>query len=269
MRIALAQTGLEPATTDEALAELTRLAGAARDGGARLIVFPELFMCGYGDTERVRGLALSSAALEALLEPVARRIGVALCVGYAERAQDGIYNAALLVDASGRQCLNYRKMHLWETFETDTFRPGGLPAIAELDGIRIGILICFDLDFPVAMQDLARRGADLVLVPSATTMPYRIVPEAQVPVRAYENALFVAFCNRAASECEPGYAGASTVAAPDGSVLARAALSRPDLVFADIDLAAAAGYRQAHRYVEQQRSDIFPLRDLSARGGAR
>ena len=269
MRIALAQTSLAPASIDEALAELARHAEAARRGGADLVLFPELFMCGYGDAERVRDLALPATALRDLLEPIARRAGAALCVGYAERTQEGAYNAALLVDPSGRQLLNYRKMHLWEAFERASFRPGDLPAIAVLDGIRVGILICFDLDFPVTAQDLARRGADLILVPSATTLPYRIVPEAQVPVRAYENALFVAFCNHAPSACGPDYAGASTVAAPDGSVLARATSAGPDLVFADIDLAANAAYRQAHRYADQQRGDLFPLRDLTAAGDAR
>lgn len=269
MRIALAQTSLAPASTDEALAELARHAEAARRGGAGLVLFPELFLCGYGDAQRVRDLALPAATLADLLGPIARHAGVALCVGYAERGQEGLYNAALLVDASGAPRLNYRKMHLWETFESTVFTPGDLPAIAVLDGIRTGILICFDLDFPATAQDLARRGADLILVPSATTLPYHIVPEAQVPVRAYENAVFVAFCNHAPSACRTDYAGASTVAAPDGSVLARAAPARPDLVFADIDLAATAAYRQAHRYADRQRGDLFPLRDLTAEGETR
>lgn len=193
------------------------------------------------------------------LGAIAAEVGIGIVAGYAERQDQHIYNAALFVDASGAIVANYRKMHLWGAYEQAVFTSGSPGQVFPLSpDLKAGLLICFDLDHPVTVQDLAARGADIVLVLSATSSGYGIVPRSQVPVRAYENSIFLAFCNQAGQQPYEAFLGLSTVAAPDGSVLAVCRENEADLVFADIDPQAFAAYRAEHGYAAQLRRDLFP-----------
>lgn len=261
MQLALAQTDFTPSSVAEALAEIDKRAREAARAGAALIAFPELFMCGYLDADSARDLSLTAAVLARHLGEIARSHGLAICTGYSERDGDALYNAALLVGSGGEVLLNYRKMHLWGELEKSLFMPGEPSPVVEVQpSFFLGVLICYDLDFPVTMQDLQRRGAEMALVISATGRDYAIVPRIQAPARAYENSMFLAFCNRVDGAGD--FAGESAVLAPDGSVLVRAADRREALLIAELDGRRWAGYRAAHRYVDDQRTDHFPLRLL-------
>lgn len=258
-RLALAQTAEPPRSYGDATAMIDRCAAEAAAGGAGLVMLPELALCGYGDPDLTRQLAMSQSETVDVLAPIARRHGVAILTGYAERDGDRCFNAALVASSSGECLANYRKTHLWGGYESEVFLPGTPGQVFALTPeLNAGLLICFDLDHPVTAQDLAARGADILLVVSATSDDYRIVPKAQVPARAYENSVFLAFCNQAGRQNGAAYAGLSTVAAPDGRVLARGAPDASDMVFADIEPAAYAAYRQAHRYADQLRRDLYP-----------
>ncbi len=258
LRTALSQGWGQPSSLEESLSSLTQAADRAAKGGAALLLAPELALSGYGDPEATRRLSLDVEEATLRVGAIARAHGLAIATGYCERLQAGFANAALLVGADGRQMLNYRKMHLWGDFEEAIFQSGALGGLVDIGGLKTGMLICFDLDHPVTMQDLAARGADLVLVLSATTRPYDVVPMAQVPARAYENSLFVAFCDQAGPQNGSDFVGLSTVCAPDGSVIARAGSDAGDMIFADLDRSAFAAYRQAHRYAGLLRRDLFP-----------
>lgn len=252
-RIALAQTALAPGSIDASVAQLQHLAANARRGGADLLMLPEAFLCGYGSADSMRRLSIShdDPAFGQVLD-TARRNGLTLLVGYAERAGPEIFNAAALISASGMLLSNYRKIHLWGDIERAAFSPGDASTVVELrPGLRSAVLICYDLEFPHVAQDLAEREVDLILVISATNAPYQVVPDHLVPARAYENSLFVAFCNHAAGVGD--FVGLSRVAAPDGSFIAGACGSAPELVFADIDLPAFAAYRAHHQYRRDRR----------------
>lgn len=267
LRIALAQTGGQPGSIERSLAELARHAADAAKAGAAFLLLPELALSGYGDPAKTRSLALTVDTATARVGAIARSHGIGILVGYCEKFAEGHANAALLVAADGRRLLNYRKMHLWGAYEEAIFTPGGPGEVIDLcEGIKAGVLICFDLDHPVTAQDLVARGADVVLVLSGTTKPYGVVPLVQVPARAYENSVFVAFCDQAGPQNGCDFVGLSTVAAPDGSVLTRAGAAAGELVFADLDPTAYEAYRSAHRYADQLRRDLYPapqrLRDL-------
>jgi predicted amidohydrolase len=251
---------------EEALSLVSGFAVEAAAGSADLLILPELALSGYGDIELTKNLALGLDQASARLGEIARTHGIGLLVGYSEKLGDGFANSAIMLDADGRQLLNYRKMHLWGDYEEEMFVPGARGEVVELrPGIKAGVLICFDLDHPVTAHDLTSRGADVILALSATSHPYDVVPMAQVPARAYENSVFVAFCNQAGSQNGFDFIGLSTVVAPDGSVLARAGRSAGEFVIAHLDLSSFDDYRRGHRYAEKLRRDIFPEPlDLSA-----
>ncbi len=263
LRLALAQTAFAPTSVGEAIDAVGRLAAEAAERGATFLMLPETFLSGYGDETAARALSLSSKEAYRALAPIATANRLDLLAGYSEREDDLLFNSALLVSSIGEILLNYRKMHLWGSFERRIYGQGvPAPTVRLSVGMSVGVLICFDLEFAAAAQDLVRRGADLVAVISATSLPYEIVPRSLVPARAYENAAFVAFCNRVGEHHGAQYVGLSCVAAPDGSMLARAAADEEALVVADIDPDRFAPYIRKHRYHTLQRTDIFPLRPL-------
>ncbi len=107
---------------------------------------------------------------------IAADSGLAILYGYPERVGDQVFNSAQLIDRDGRVLANYRKSHLYGELDTSTFEPGaGDFAIVGLDGVNVGILICYDVEFPEAVRALALAGADVVAVPTALMRPYEIV----------------------------------------------------------------------------------------------
>ncbi len=263
MRIAIFQGPARAGTVADNLARLAGEARLAAGRGARLLICPEMFLTGY---------AIGRVAAEALAEPadgpsaqaaaqIARANGVALLYGYPERGPDGrVYNAAILVDRDGRTLLNYRKSHLFGDLDRGMFAAAQeLPRPAELDGWRLGVLICYDVEFPENVRRWALRGVDLVAVPTALMEPYHFVARSLVPARAYENQIYLAYANRCGREGELVYLGQSCVVAPDGADLARADAGEALLV-ADLDRRRMEQSRAINTYFADRRPELY--RDL-------
>ena len=208
------------------LQRLDQATQQARAGGADVLVCPEMFLTGYNiGAANVALLAqpADGAYAQAVAE-IAQRHDVAVVYGYPERAEDGaIFNAAQWVSADGRRCLNYRKTHLFGTLDKSQFAAGQPTAeLMEIKGWRVGMLICYDVEFPENTRLLALAGADLIVVPTANMADFDFVSTAVVPVRAYENQVYLAYANYTGFESDLHYGGLSTVAAPDGAVQGQA-----------------------------------------------
>jgi predicted amidohydrolase len=259
VQIALGQTVGTPADIAANLRLMERLAEQAAADRAALLVLPELFLTGYNIGAAVAALAepCNGPSAEAIAA-IARRLGLCIAYGYPERTADGVYNSAAVIDRNGRLLANYRKIHLWGDFESTQFRPGRTSELFELDGQRLGLMICYDLDFPELARSLALAGADGAITISATTVPYTIVPRQVVPTRAYENSMFVVFANRAGEEHGQRYTGESCIAGPDGSILLSCGETE---MLATVDLAPAryADYRREHRYMQDRRPELYRL----------
>ena len=210
-----------------ALSRLDRAAARARGLGADLLVCPEMSLTGY---------TIGAEAVQALAEPadgplaravgeVARCHGLAIVYGYPERHPEGLrpFNAVQLIDDQGQRLARYAKTHLFGDVDRAQFTAGPtLSRVMEWRGWRLGLLICYDVEFPETVRVLGLEGADLVLVPTANMRDFDAVPHLLVPARAYENRLWVAYANACGQDAAFSYGGLSTVAAPDGSILAQA-----------------------------------------------
>jgi predicted amidohydrolase len=156
-----------------------------------------------------RAEASDGASARAIAD-IAQRHGIAILYGYPERADGHIYNAVQLIDRDGKRLANYRKTHLFGAIDRDAFSPGiDATVVADLDDWRVGLLICYDVEFPENVRRLALAGADFVAVPTAVMPPYDFVATHMVPTRAFENQVFVAYANRCASENGLEYIGLS------------------------------------------------------------
>ena len=221
---------------------------AAAAAGARVVVLPELVSSGYvlRDAEEARSLA-EPADGPTLAGWAERAASYELVVagGFAELGTDGrLYNSAALVDASGVRAV-YRKAHLWDR-EKLFFAPGDeLPPVVDTAHGRIGLVVCYDLEFPEWTRGVALRGAELLCVP--TNWPREVRPAGERPmevmramVAASTNRIVVAACDRCGTERDVDWVAGSAIAGPDGWLLAGPpAAAAPQLLLADADLATA------------------------------
>ncbi len=238
MRIAALQ--MRSAAGDPA-ANLARIEAAVAEAsakGASIMVAPELALTGYGAGKAILDLAEPAGGPTAeRLGTIARTAGVAIVTGFAELSGDAVYNSALFVDGF-RPAVVYRKSHLYGDYERTLFRPEAPSAgIIEHGGVKLGLLICYDVEFPENVRRLARAGAQAVLVPTALPASDHalLIAQKMIPVRAFENQIFVAYVNHCGADERFAYAGLSGIAAPDGNLLAKAGAQKEALLLARIE----------------------------------
>lgn len=253
-RLNLALFQARPAfrSANEAITDLDTALTRAAATGADMLVMPELYFSGYGSAEAVRAAAQvqGSSSLRAAGDLAARH-GIGLVLGYPEKCGCALHNSAAVFDRGGRLISNYRKVALPNDFERACFTPGTGPEAFDFEGVRCSVLICYDIEFPELARRAALLGTELLLVPTALRAKWRFVSDAIVPSRAYENAMFIGYCDFAADEPSSHFSGTSSICAPDGQHLCRATGSE-DLVLATIDTAA----------VHLRKSDFDFLQDL-------
>ena len=254
LTLALLQCTPGPLDVPGNLRRLEAAAEQAARGGADLLICPEMGVTGYNiGATTVRQLAQPAhGGYAQTVAEIAQRHGLAVLYGYPELGEDGaIFNAAQWISAQGERCLNYRKTHLYGTLDKAQFSPGQpTTALVDLNGWQIGVLICYDVEFPENTRRLARAGADLIAVPTANMAEFDFVSTAVIPVRAYENQTYVAYANYVGHEADIHYGGLSTVAAPDGSLLAQAGRDETLLFATLLAPRLAAARRQCTHLVD-------------------
>ncbi|MDX3855431.1 carbon-nitrogen hydrolase family protein [Streptomyces sp. AK02-01A] len=258
LRTALLQSSGRPGSVAGNLTVLDEAAGRAAAAGAGLLVCPEMFLTGYAIGDAVPRLAEPADGPGARsVAEIAVRHGLAVLYGYPERDGERIFNAAQLIAADGERLANYRKTHLFGGFEREWFTPGERPLVqAELAGLRLGIMICYDVEFPENVRAHALAGTDLLLVPTAQMHPFEFVAESLVPVRAFENQMYVAYVNRTGQEGAFEFVGLSCLAGPDGAARARAGRGE-ELVLGEADPGLLSASREANPYLRDRRPGLY------------
>jgi 5-aminopentanamidase len=227
-------------------------------GGAELIVVPELSNSGYifGSLDEARAAAVpvDGELLAGWAEELALAGTRALVVGgFCELAGDGrLFNSSALVSADGVLAV-YRKLHLWGE-ESLWFTPGEEPApVLETPIGRVGLGVCYDLEFPELTRGLALAGAEVIALPTNWPLEEeppngRPIVHSLVAVTAYFSKVFVALCDRCGSERGAQFEGGSVIAGPDGALLAGPLPDHgPGTLFADCDLERARDKRTSPR----------------------
>lgn len=223
MKVAVAQfaSGVDKSSNVELVADL---AAQAAKAGARLVVFPEGAMHTFGElTDDLRPAAepLDGPFVDALVR-LTYRLGVTVVAGMFEviPGEERIYNTAVVVDPREGLVAAHHKAHLYDAFgekESDRFRAGTEdPPILDVDGFKCGLVICYEIRFPGYIQQIADRGADVLLVPAAWVAgPLKEEHwSTMVRARAMENTMYVA----AAGMTGVGFCGRSMLVDPLGVV---------------------------------------------------
>lgn len=257
MRLALYQND---ASLADPAARFLALERIARDlsGRADLLLASELLLSGYAiarEQHHARAEPIPGPATERLAA-LARSTGMAIVCGLPERDGDTIYNTAVAVSSAGGMLARHRKLHLPPGFETGTFQRGNALTLFELMGMRIGLLICYDVEFPESVRALASRGADLAVVPTALARDWGRLTTTLVPTRAFENGLYLAYANHAGIEHDFVFAGQSCIIGPDGLDVARAGTGE-EVLQVRLDPAAVAAARKRLPYLTDLRRDVL------------
>ena len=247
--VAACQLGLAVGESGANLAAAAAAIAAAAGRGAELVVLPELCDSGYVFTDAVEARALASPAdgSPALREwqALAARYGLTIVGGFCELGEEGlVYNSAAVVGPDGPLAV-YRKAHLWDA-EKLVFTPGDAPPpVVDLPFGRVGLMICYDLEFPEWVRLPALAGADLIAAP--VNWPAMPVPAGERPcdvVRvqadACVNGVFIAVADRCWAERGVSWVGGTVIVGPDGYPLAGPVTSDdPAVLVASCDLARA------------------------------
>lgn len=163
----------------------------------------------------------------------------------------------------GTLTANYRKTHLWGAYEKSFFTPGN-EFLEPFDfmGIKVSMLICFDIEFPEPARILATKGVQLLIVPTAL-VGYDMTT-ITVPSRALENHIFIAYANRCGTDTYPdgkisNFCGNSLIAAPSGHAVARASRENSELIFSVVDTDAPEWQREVEMnpYLTSRRTDLY------------
>lgn len=258
LHIALWQTP-HPADTAEALQRLDAAAAQALVQGAELLITPEMFMTGYAiGADHVAALAEpADGPLAQSVAALAQRHGIAIVYGYPEQNPNGRpFNAAQAIAADGTRLMNTRKTHLFGDLDRAQFSPGDAASqVFEWRGWKLGLLICYDVEFPETVRLLALQGADAVLVPTANIEPFDEVQRVLLPARALENSLYLAYANACGREGPLVYNGLSCAIGPDGLVRHPADKGEA-LRVVRLD-AAVLQHRRSHSQRPGRRPDLY------------
>jgi predicted amidohydrolase len=254
-RVAAWQCQPRPLDLAGNLRRLDEICAQAAAERVEVLVTPEMFTSGYGLTpEQVLTLAEDAGGpTENAVAQIAQRHRLAIVYGHPERAAAaGAYNAATLVGPDGVVRGRHRKVHLFGDVDRRLFVPNPAPPAAfDFDDARVGLLICYDVEFPEAVRRLASDGAQTVLVPTANMAGFEVVQQVLVRARACENGCGVVYANYCGADDLFEYNGLSVICGPDGEVLAQAGVESEELIVADLPGASAG------TYLADRRADLY------------
>lgn len=260
LTVALAQVEGSPDPARN-LEKARRYARTAKEKGAQLLVFPEMFQA-LPSSGRPPVQILRDASVDFFgeMSALAKAFQMAITAGGWEPSPDPerAYNTAVLFGSDGHILATYRKLHLFDALnvrESATMRPGDQPPpVVSLHGLRVGIAICYDLRFPELFRYLADQKADLVIVPSAWYQGS--VKEEHwltlLRARAVENTFYVAGCNLIGT----AFCGRSTIFDPFGIPIASAAEGE-DCIHACISIGRIRSVREKLPSLANRRRDLF------------
>ena len=230
----------------------------AKETGADIALFPEMWSCGYSFPRDVDALRAAAIAADGdfvnSFGELAARLQMAVGITFLEQYEPSPRNSFVLFDRFGRRVLSYAKVHTCDFGEERVLTAGDCFPVSELDKaegkVKVGAMICYDREFPESARILMLEGAELILVPNAC--PMEINRLSQLRGRAYENMCAIATANY--PKGQPDCNGHSTVfdgvaylpneEAPRDTCLLEAP-AEEGVYLAELDLALLREYRRS------------------------
>lgn len=219
---------------------VTKTLDSLNHSACDLVVLPELFNTGYQFISREETLSLAEEIPYGYtcssLKELAKKKNMFLVFGLAEKDGKKVYNSSVFLGPDGF-IGRYRKSHLFFE-EKDVFDPGDTGfQVYDINGVRVGMMICFDWWFPESARTLALLGADIICHPANLVL---LQCQQAMITRSLENAVFTMTANRVGQEARGekkplSFTGQSQIIDPKGQVLIRMDEHETGIKVAEID----------------------------------
>ena len=240
VRVAVIQTQPRRAEIDRNRRDALSKIEEAMADGCRLIALPECAISGYAIDDPTEAMRLAEPLDGPSVTAVARlcaRSGASVVFGLLERSGDRLFNSAVLVGPAGLVGV-HRKGHIVRVAADAHVEHGSEINVFEAGGIRIGMMICYEVRFPEVARVMALAGAQLIVVVANWPAGADVNPDILSPARAAENNVHLLAANRCGTAGALSFIGKSTIHLPDGTRAARAGTGEETLV---ADLVAGPG----------------------------
>ena len=203
------------------LAEKALTRARADEPNLRWAVLPELFTSGYSGLQTVYHFAEDAEKGPSVrrFAELARDLDLFVAYGFPERCphSTSVFDSVNLVGPEGL-VLTYRKLNLvQETAEYRAFVPGSELPVVEAGGLRVAVVVCWDLGFPEVVRETASRGAELILAPAGWRDPFGYQYDLACAARALDNAVYVASANQLGAYPDARFSAPGGVYGPDGN----------------------------------------------------
>ncbi len=200
LRIALLQIMPEE-TLDGNLQKGVTYCKKAKEMGADIVLFPEMWSVGYRIPENIEELKTRTVSVDrefvASFARLAKALDMAIGITILEKFEPLPRNTLCLIDRFGKNVLTYAKVHTCDFGEECRLTAGEDFYVADLNtaqgNVKIGAMICYDREFPESARILMLKGAEIILVPNACPMEINRI--SQLRARAYENMVGIATVN--------------------------------------------------------------------------
>ena len=261
MKIAILQMEVIVEDMEANIAQLKQqLEQLAQDGMPDVLVLPELWTTGFYPTPIADYADEEGAQIKDILSRLARNYHVNLVGGTViTKSGSDIQNTCHVFSREGELVTTYSKTHLFSPMgEQEHFTPGKELAVFELDKVRCGIAVCYDLRFPEWIRSLALKNISILFLPAA--WPMRRVAHWQIlsRARAIENQMFVVAANCAGRQPTMKCAGHSAIIDPWGELLAEAD-EHPTLLQAELDLSVQEKIRQTINVFADRKPELYEI----------
>ncbi len=235
LKVAVIQTAPRQASPDDNRRMTLARIGEATDRGARLIALPECAISGYAidDPEEARRLAepIDGPSVSSISRLCAAT-GSCVAFGLLERDGDSLYNSAVLVGPDGIMG-RHRKSHIVSVAADAHVEKGAAIETFQVLGIRLGMMICYEVRFPEIARVMALDGAQIIIVVANWPAGADVNPDIMSPARAAENNVHLLAANRCGTEGTLSFIGKSAIHLPTGERIAQAGAVEETL-YADI-----------------------------------
>lgn len=255
MKIALIQLHSIPGSVKKNVEKGISMYKKAVAQGAQLVVYPELWTCGYYlESQDFLDAASNNDWILKEFQELAQKNETVIVLPLPQKKGDKLYIGLYIMERDGNVIKEYQKSFLWGR-EQQYFTHGDREYnCVETSVGKLGVLICYDIEFPEPSRILALKGAELILVPSVWSVPALNRWQIQLPARALDNTVFVAGINNVGE----GACGHSKVVSPLGEVIAEASKAEEEIVLCNIDYNEIKTVREKIPYLKEYDMALSP-----------
>jgi len=216
-----------------------------------LIIVPELYLSGYGNEKVINKLKEKRVGESSkLIANLCKKYATSILYGYPEQYQNKLFNSAQFINNQGEVLVNHRKSMLpLSSKENLIFDRGSKQTLITYKGLKIGIVICYELEFPELVRKLALKGAQLILAPTAQSIHWPAASRYIARSRAFENGVYVAYANFMGKLHGIDFLGESKIIGPDGLDLTNAK-KKETVITSIIDTSAITQVRKKMPYLK-------------------